>query len=168
MIQTLLRRLGLSLLIVTLQVFVFNHISLWGYAIPLMGVMVLFFTPLDAGRINNMFLAFFTGIILDAFSNTPGVAAGALTLTAFVQYPLIRAVVPKDTVENAVPDAQLLGRYKYFSYIAILMAIHHVAYFILETFTFVNATDLVLRLISSYALSLLIACLIEMFRSPKQ
>lgn len=151
-------------LVVFLQVFLFNHINLWGYAVPLLGAMVLFHLPLNSGRLAGMFLAFATGVVLDAFSNTPGVSAGAMTLTAFVRYPLVHAMVSKDVVEDAVPDRHLLGQYKYFWYMAILLGVHHVAYFMLEAFSFFHLADLSLRLLGSYALSLLLAWIIEMLR----
>lgn len=168
MIQTLFHRLGIMFLVILLQVFVFNHINLWGYAVPLLGVMVLFHVPLNASRIGNMFLAFFTGLVLDAFSNSPGVAAGAMTLTAFVQYSLLHAMAPKDAVEDALPSVSMLGRYTYISYIAILMAVHHMAYFTFEAFTFFNAMDMFLRFLGSYALSMLLALFIEMLLSAKE
>ncbi len=163
MIQTLLHRLGAILLVVVLQVFVLNHVNLWGYAVPLLGVMVVFHTPLNAGRIGNMLLAFAAGVVLDAFSNTPGVSVGALTAAAFVQYPLAHAMVPKDAVEDAIPGRHLMGWYNYFWYMAILMAVHHVVYFLLEAFTFFNFWSLILRLLGSYALSLFLAWFIELF-----
>ena len=166
--QTLFHRLGVALLVIFLQVFVFNHIILWGYAIPLLGVMILFHTPLNAGRIGNMLLAFFTGLVLDAFSNSPGVAAGAMTFTAFVQYSLLHAIVPKDAVEDAVPSMKLLGKYNYVFYIAILMAVHHFMYFLLEAFSFFNAMDLLIRFLGSYALSMVLALSIEFLLSSKE
>ena len=166
--QTLFHRLGVVLLVIFLQVFVFNHIILWEYAIPLLGVMILFHTPLNAGRIGNMLLAFFTGLVLDAFSNSPGVAAGAMTFTAFVQYSLLHAIVPKDAVEDAVPSMKLLGKYNYVFYIAILMAVHHFMYFLLEAFSFFNAMDLLIRFLGSYALSMVLALSIEFLLSSKE
>lgn len=154
-------------LIILLQVFVFNHINLWGYAAPLLGFMVLLYTPLNAGRISTMFLGFFTGLLIDAFSNTPGVSAGAITATAFIQYPLLHAMAPKDAVEDAIPDMKLLGKYKYVSYMAILMAVHHLIYFLFEAFTFNNSMDLMLRFLSSYAISILLGVSLEMLRSTK-
>ncbi len=168
MIHTLLHRLGAVLVIILLQVFLFSRINLWGYAVPLLGVMVLFHTPLNAGRIGNMMMAFVTGVILDAFSNTPGVAAGALTLTAFVQYPLLRAMISKDVVEDAVPDCHLLGQYKFFWYMAILIAVHHCAYFMLESFSFFNLANLLLRFLGSYVLSMMLAWCIEILRPTRK
>lgn len=167
MIQTLFHRLGIAILLVLLQVFVLNHINLWGYAIPLLGVMALFYTPLSVGRISGMLHAFVIGIVLDAFSNTPGVAAGAMTLTAFIQPSLLMAMAPKDALTDAVPNKELLGRHKYFWYIALLMAVHHLAYFMLEAFTFFNFSTLLLRLLGSYLLSLLLVFTMEMLRSSK-
>ena len=167
MIQTLFRRLGIVILVILLQVFVFNHINLWDYAVPLLGVMVLFHTPMNAGRIGNMFIAFFSGLVLDAFSNSPGVAAGAMTATAFIQPPLLHAMAPKDAVEDAVPDMKLFGKYNYISYIAILTAVHHFLYFLLEAFSLFNPLDLLLRFLGSYALSMLLALSIEMLLSSK-
>lgn len=168
MIQTLFRRLGIVLLVILLQVSVFNHIILWDYAVPLLGVMVLFHMPLNSGRTGNMFMAFFTGLVLDAFSNSPGVTAGAMTATAFVQYPLLHAMAPKDAVEDAVPDMKMLGKYNYISYMAILMAVHHFLYFLLEAFSFFNPMDLLLRFLGSYALSMLLALSLEMLLSSRE
>lgn len=168
MIHILLRRLGGILLIIALQVFVFNHINLWGYATPLLGFMVLLYTPLNASRTGSMFLGFLAGIVLDAFSNTPGVSAGAITATAFVQHPLINVMAPKDAIETAIPDMKLLGRYTYLLYLAILMAVHHIVYFLFEAFTFHNFGDLALRLLCSYAISMLMASAVEMLCSSKK
>ena len=168
MIQFLFHRLGFFLLVIFLQVFVFNHIILWDYAVPLLGVMVLLRTSLDANRIGNMLMAFCIGVVLDAFSNSPGVATGAMTATAFVQYPLLYAIVPKDAPEDAVPDIRLLGKYNYFLYIAILMAVHHLVYFLFEAFSFFNAMDLLLRFLGSYVLSMLLAISIELLLSSKE
>jgi rod shape-determining protein MreD len=167
MIQTLPHRIGLILLIIFLQIFVFNKICLGGYAVPLMGVMILFHIPVNAGRISAMLLAFMVGLLLDAFSNTPGISAGAMVATSFVQQPLLHGMAPKDSLEDSVPNKELLGKYKYFFYMAILMAVHHGIYFLLDAFTFFNPITLLLRFVSSYALSMLFAYLLEMFRKPK-
>lgn len=168
MIQTLFHRLGLILGILLLQILVLNHICLWGYAIPLLGCVTLFYTPLDAGRIQTMLIAFGMGLVLDAFSNSPGVAAAAMTLTAFVQYPLLHAMAPDDIIESTIPDIHMLGGYKYFFYMSILMAVHHVTYFLLESFSFFNLPDLLLRFASSYLFSMLLALSIELWRTSEK
>lgn len=167
MIQILFSRFGYVLLIMFLQIFLCNYISLWGYATPLLGVMVLFCTPLNAGRKGNMLFAFIIGLILDVFSNTPGVTAGAMTATAFLQFPLMNSIVPKDATEDALPSISLLGKYKYFSYIAILMAIHHIVYFALEAFSFFNPFNLLMRFLATYAVSLLLAWSVEILHTSK-
>ena len=90
-----------------------------------------------------------------------------MTATAFIQPPLLHAMAPKDAVEDAVPDMKLLGKYNYISYIAILTAVHHFLYFLLEAFSLFNPLDLLLRFLGSYALSMLLALSIEMLLSSK-
>lgn len=168
MIQTQLHRFALILGLLLLQVFVLNHICLWGYAVPLLGCMMLFYTPLESNRIGTMFLAFLLGLVMDAFSNSPGVAAAAMTLVAFIQQPLLHAMAPDDVVEGSIPDINMLGGYKYFFYMAILMAVYHVVYFLLEAFSLSNLPDLLLRFSSSYVLSMLVALSMEMWRTPSK
>lgn len=167
MIQILFSRLGYVLLVMFLQIFLCNYVSLWGYATPLLGVMVLFRIPLNAGRKGTMLFAFIIGLILDAFSNTPGLTAGAMTVTAFMQFPLMNSIVPKDAAEDALPTINLLGKYKYFSYIAILMAIHHIVYFVFEAFNFFNPINLLMRFLATYIVSLLLAWSIEILHTSK-
>lgn len=168
MIQIFFRRFVAVLLVILLQVVVFNHINLWGYAVPLMGVVALFYAPLNSERIPNMLLAFSVGLILDAFNNTPGVASGAMTATAFVQYPLLHAMAPKDAVEDAVPGVDMLGWQGYFLYISVLVAIHHAVYFLFEAFTFFNLTDILLRFMGSYVLTMLLAISVVLLGSSKK
>lgn len=167
MMQTLPHRIGFTLLIIFLQIFIFNKINIGGYAVPLMGVVALFHIPVNAGRISVMILAFFIGLILDAFSNTPGLTAGAMTMTAFVQQPLLQAMSPKDVLEDSIPNKELLGKNKYFFYTAILMAVHHIVYFLFEAFSLYNLQTLLLRFAGSYAFSMLLAYLFELLRSRK-
>jgi rod shape-determining protein MreD len=114
-----------------------------------------------------MLFAFIIGLILDAFSNTPGLTAGAMTVTAFMQFPLMNSIVPKDAAEDALPTINLLGKYKYFSYIAILMAIHHIVYFVFEAFNFFNPINLLMRFLATYIVSLLLAWSIEILHTSK-
>ena len=160
--------LWLMLVVSLVQIFVLNHICLWGYASPLLGCVALYYVPLATNRIYTMLGAFLMGLLLDAFSNTPGLSAAALTLTAFVQQPLLRLMTSEDVVQTEVPDMKMLGRYKYFFYMALLMAVYQVTYFLLEAFSFFNLTDLLLRLLSSYILSLLLAFVAEAWRSPHE
>ncbi|MBR4968192.1 MAG: rod shape-determining protein MreD, partial [Bacteroidaceae bacterium] len=75
MIQTILSRIGWFLLLVALQVFVFNHIHVLGYATPMPYVFFLLILPNDLPRWLFVALGFLLGLIIDVFADTPGVAS---------------------------------------------------------------------------------------------
>ncbi len=167
MIVVLFRRLVHALLLLALQVLVCNHIHLMGYATPMPYVLFLVWLPLNANRIGNMLWAFLLGLAIDIFSNTPGEAAAALTLTAFVQWPLLRAMAPKDSIEDMVPTYKTMGRWNHIRYIFILTLVHHTAFFLLESFSFFHLTALGISFGASLALSLLLMLTFETLRHGK-
>lgn len=167
MIVVLFRRLVHALFLLALQALVCNHIHLMGYATPMPYVLFLVWLPLNANRIGNMLWAFLLGLAIDIFSNTPGEAAAALTLTAFLQWPLLRAMAPKDSIEDMVPTYKTMGRWNHIRYIFILTLVHHTAFFLLESFSFFHLTALGISFGGSLALSLLLMLTFETLRHGK-
>ena len=78
MIVIFIKRLLQILELIALQVLVCNHVHLWGLATPMLYPLFLFYLPLNSNRIGNMLWAFVLGLVIDAFSNTPGEAAAAM------------------------------------------------------------------------------------------
>lgn len=125
----------LLVLLLAAQVLVFNHVHLLGYATPLVYVAFLLYFPLNYSRSAILFWAFLMGVGVDVFSNTPGVASGSLSLAALLQPILLHHIAPKDAVENMAPNFHTLGYRYYVRFIALLVIIHHVAAFMLESFS---------------------------------
>ena len=82
MAQNLLNRLVWALALVALQVLVFNHVHLWGYATPVVYVYVLCLFSLETSRGEWLLWGFFVGLFADMFTATPGLGAASLTFTA--------------------------------------------------------------------------------------
>ena len=168
MIIVFLKRLLQMLALVVVQVMVCNHIHLMGYATPMLYVLFLVYFPLNSNRIGNMVWAFVMGLFIDAFSNTPGEAAGgALTLTAFIQWPLLHASAPKDCLEDMVPTYKNMGWWNHIRYLFILVAVHHTAFYLLESFSFLHFTELLITYGSSLLLSFVIILILETLRNGK-
>lgn len=167
MIITLLIRLLQMLVLIAFQVLVLNHIHFLGYATPLVYVAFLLYFPLNANRIGTLFWSFVIGIILDAFSNTPGLTAASMVLAGFVQPNLLHAMAPKDAVEDMVPTYRSMGKWNHVRYIMLIMLIQEVCYFLLESFSFYNYRDLLLTFAGSYAITLVIVLTLESFRGRK-
>lgn len=168
MIYSYFGRIRQIMIILALQVLVFDYIHLWGYATPLLGVMVVVYSPLSDNRVTNLVMSFMAGIVMDMFTNSPGVAAASMTLTSFVQHPLLEMMVPKDSDENMLPSWHTMGMSSYSAYLAIMLAVYHVAYFVLEVFSFINPVDMIISIVSSYVLSFILAMSFELFRFAKK
>lgn len=168
MIYSYFGRIRQIIIILALQVLVFDYIHLWGYATPLLGVMVVVYSPLSDNRVTNLVMSFMAGIVMDMFTNSPGVAAASMTLASFVQHPLLEMMVPKDSDENMLPSWHTMGMSSYSAYLAIMLAVYHVAYFVLEVFSFINPVDMIISIVSSYVLSFILAMSFELFRFAKK
>ena len=167
MLVIFLKRLWQMLMLIALQVLVCNHIHLFGYATPMLYVLFLVHFPLNGTRVGNMLWAFAMGLIIDIFSNTLGEAAASMTLAAFVQWPLLQASAPKDSLEDMRPSYKTMGKWNHIRYIAILTAVHHVAFYLLEAFSFFSMTSLIVSLGASYLLSLVLMLTLETLRHGK-
>ena len=147
------------------QMMVFNHIHLLGYATPLPFVYLLLLFPLGTQRWSIMLWAFTCGLLVDTVSLSPGVAAGAMTLAAFIQPPLLRLMTPKDAPEDMQASFRTMGLWAYTNYAAIVTAVFAITYFALTAFTFFHILDIVIALVSSWILTLFMCLLFETVRS---
>lgn len=94
--EQLLTRIAWFVGLVLVQVLMLNNVCLFGLATPF--VYVYFLLALDRDIDHNalMVLAFLIGLVVDIFSNTPGVNAGASVLVAFMRPSLLRLFSPRD------------------------------------------------------------------------
>lgn len=150
------------------QMLVFNHIHLFGYATPLPCVFMLFLFPLGTERWHILLWGFACGLLTDVASLTLGVCTAAMTLTAFIQPPLLKAMEPQNAAEDMQASFHSLGFWTYTRYAAILTTTFIVAYYVVQAFTFFHIADLALSLIGSWVLTFVICLTIEGVRGKKE
>lgn len=168
MIQNFFIRLLQMLVLAALQVLLFNHIHFNGYGTPLVYVALLLYIPANANRIATLLWAFCMGMLMDTFANTPGISAAALTLAAMVQPGLLNASLPKEALEDLVPSYRSMGTWNHMRYLTILLLVHHLAYFALESFSFFNIRELGISAGTSLVATWLVIIIIETLRGKKQ
>lgn len=126
------------IVLVLLQALVLNHIHLFYCATPMLYlVLPLHFGNMQA-RWSALLWCFCTGLLVDIFSNTPGVAAGSLTFIGLLQPYVLTLFTSKEEDGETLPSAKTLGWWKFFSYAFILVLIYCFLFFTLETFSFFN------------------------------
>ena len=167
MVQSFFTRLLWVVVLLLLQVLVFNHIHLLGYVTPVIYVYILCLQPLDTPRYAWLLWGFFTGLAADLFSGTPGVGAASMTLTAMCAPVLLHLMVPKDSVEDMVPDYYTLGRWKFVWYVLLLVLLQQAMFLVLEIFSFFNVLDMLYTYLGSSALTIVFILVLANMRGRK-
>ncbi len=147
------------------QVLILNNIHLFQVATPLL--YVLFVITFRRGMPKWIILvySFLLGLMLDIFTNTPGLAAGTLTLIAIIQPYLLETLTPRDSAENMKVSIATMGFSKFVTFSVILISIYCVVFFALEAFNFFEWQMWLLRAFSSALLTLLFVLTIESVRA---
>jgi rod shape-determining protein MreD len=153
--------------LLVVQVLVLNHVWLLNVATPLLYVYFAITFPRNTEKGEVLGWCFFLGLLIDIFSNTPGLAAGTLTLIGMTQTYLVELFVPRDSVENLEVSAATLGWWKFSMLSGILTLIYCLLFFILEAFNFFDWQLWILRAVFSTVLTLLLMLAIESVRSRK-
>lgn len=165
MIGTFFKRLGWFLLILALQVLVFDHVHIFGHATPLVAVYFVLLFPGDSSRSSILLWSFVFGVIADTFTNTPGVAAVSLTTTAMMQPWLLKMNSTIETDDEIpVPSAVKMGWGAYIRYVALATVVCESLFYLLETFSFFNWTEMLINAGSSSLVTVLIIIAVESVR----
>lgn len=159
-----IHRIGLMVFFILVQVLILNHIHLFNVATPLVYVYFILLFPRNQQRWVSVLLAFFLGLILDSFSNTPGETAFALTLTAFLQPYFLGLYLERDNSDNFTPSMAKMGFMKYATYVLLLTFIFCFTLFTLEAFSFFNWAQWLLCILGSWGVTSLIIIAIDSVR----
>ena len=163
----LVSRLAMFVALLLAQVLVLNHVWLMNVATPLLYVYFAITFPRNTEKGEVLVWCFILGLLVDIFSNTPGLAAGSLTLIGMIQTYLVELFVPRDSAENLEVSAATLGWGKFSMLSGILILIYCLLFFILEAFNFFDWQLWILRAVFSTVLTLLLMLAIESVRSRK-
>lgn len=160
-----IERVIMFVVLLLAQVLILNNIHLFQVATPLL--YVLFVITFRRGMPKWIILtySFLLGLLLDIFTNTPGLAAGTMTLIAVIQPYLLETLTPRDSAENMRVSVSTMGFGKFVTFSAILVSIYCVVFFALEAFNLFEWQMWLLRAVSSALLTLLFVLAIESVRA---
>lgn len=131
-----LRRFGIALLLVLIQALILNRIHLFGCITALVYVYTIVSIPNDMPRWQSLTMAFIIGLLVDMFSNTPGLAAASLTFLALAQSYLVHLFMDSENRDATHPSPRNMGWLKYCAYVMLLILIYCLVFFMLEVFHF--------------------------------
>ena len=164
--------IAVFLVLILAQVLICNHIMLFNVAMVFIFIYVIITLPMDLNTNWLLTWAFFGGLMVDLFSDTPGVNAMASTLLAMTKRPVLFAYIPRDDrTKNIVPSLYNLGFSVFGKYLLTMSAIYSVLVFTIEYFNFAAVKDIVIMSASSAAFTFLVLlgldCLISSRREKR-
>ena len=164
-----IRTIGLLIVLLALQVLIFNHVHICGYATPMICIYFLLIMPLSTARWALLLWGFAIGLVQDMFANTPGMMAATLTLIGMVQPKLLTLFggVDKedDKEDETMPSIAKLGMFPFIRYAFFGILLQCTVFYLLETFSFFSVADTLINILGSTLFSLLIIWFIDSIRS---
>lgn len=143
------------------QALVLNHINLFGCATPLLYIYFIMLFRRDFPKWGILLWSFVTGVCIDIFSNTPGVAAASATFLGLLQPYLLNLFITRDSPDDLMPSMKSLGVAKYIYFTIICVFIYNLLFFTLEAFSFFNWLQWLMNIGGSTLLTVILILVIE-------
>ena len=140
--------------LVLLQVLVFNQVQLTGFLNPYIYVLFILLLPVSMPQYQVLLFSFMIGISVDWFSNTLGLHAASSVLMGFMRLPVMNLVSQRESDQVNYPGLHQTGWRWFLLYASILVIIHHFFLFFTEVFSFAGFFRTLLRSVASSAFTI--------------
>ena len=161
----ILRYSGMFLVLMVLQLLIFNNIEFSGYVNPYIYVMFILVLPVAIPSWILLILAFLTGFVIDLFSGTIGLHSFATVMAGFVRPWVLSLNVTAEASEpDMSPSSYRSGLRWFMIYVVTVVFIHHLALFFVEVFSIRNFFHTLLRVLLSTAVTTFFIVLIDFIR----
>lgn len=153
-------------LLVLIQVLIFNSLNFWGTINPLVYVIFFYWYPLKGNHGLFMLVSFFLGLIIDIFSDTLALNAIASLTVAYVRPVILRFCfgVNYEFQNFSFKNTTNLQR---LTFLALLVFLHHLLYFSLEIFSFGHFLLILRKVLSTGLVTLVLCVLLSTLFSPR-
>ena len=146
--------LALFAVVVLLQVFLFDNLSISIYLNPLVYVAFIALLPLDTPPIVLLLSGLATGVTMDLAMGAAGVNTIATLLIAFARPTLLGLLYPRDDIrEGGIPRTGRLGNRVFLNYLIVLVLVHHAVFFSLEALSWAHIVRTIVCSVASGAVS---------------
>ncbi|MBA5792460.1 MULTISPECIES: rod shape-determining protein MreD [unclassified Flavobacterium] len=156
------------IVLVFFQVTVFNNIHLFGFITPYPYILFILLYPLNSNRHLFLLFSFLLGLILDTFNNSGGVHTTACITLAFFRENLLKMAFGYSYEYHMMRITDKISS-ELITYVVTSVLIHHTILVSLEIFNFSFILEILLRIVTSAAFTILLLFLIIGFiKSPKK
>jgi rod shape-determining protein MreD len=150
-----------------LQIIIFNNINLFGFISPFPYVLFIILFPVNGNKSALLISSFFLGLLLDIFSNSGGIHTTASIFLAYFRPSIFKFAFGVSYEYQTIKLNDTLTPDR-FSFLFVAILLHHLILFVLEAFQFSLVLDILLRSITSTALTIIISIIIIYLIKPNK
>ncbi len=155
------------LLLLTVQIIIFNNMSFLGYISPFPYILFIILYPVNGNKYGLLLASFFLGLILDIFSNSGGIHTTACVVLAYYRPYIFKFSFGVSYEYQTVKLNDVLTPER-FSFLLLAVLIHHITLFVLETFQISFFFDTLLRILLSSTFTILICVILIYLTKPNR
>ncbi len=155
------------LLLLAVQIIVFNNMNFLGYISPFPYILFIILYPVNSNKFGLLMASFFLGLIMDMFSNSGGIHTTACLVLAYYRPYLFRFSFGLSYEYQTVKLNDVLTPER-FSFILLSVVIHHFVLFVLEAFKISFVLDVLIRTLLSTIFTIIICIIIIYLIKPNK
>lgn len=150
------KQFGRYVIVMLLQVLLFDQLQLWGACHPYIYVLCLLMMPITLTHSLSMIIGAVAGLVMDIFCNSLGVHMAACILIMFIRPYLIGAIVNDKDRLNEQISLRSIGMEALIKYVVILVLVHHLTVFSLAAWSWSHMGFVLLETLISSIVTILI------------
>jgi hypothetical protein len=163
--SALLTNIARFILLLMLQIAIFNKMDFLGYINPYPYILFILLYPVNGNQYGLLFTSFSLGIVMDMFCNSGGVHATAAISLAALRPTFFKFSFGVSYEYQTIKINDKLTPER-FSFIAISVVSHHFILFLLEAFRLSFVLQVLLRTVFSTVFTILICILLIYLFKP--
>ncbi|MFV7235457.1 MULTISPECIES: rod shape-determining protein MreD [Flavobacterium] len=165
--STLLVNIFRFVLLLAVQIIIFNNMNFLGYISPFPYLLFIILYPVNGNKSGLLIASFLLGLIMDMFSNSGGIHATACLVLAYFRPYIFKFSFGLSYEYQTIKLNDVLTPER-FSFILLSVVIHLFTLFLLEAFQLSFFFDILLRTLLSSVFTILICIIIIYLIKPNK
>ena len=155
------------IILLTIQVVIFNNMNFLGYISPFPYILYIILYPVNSNRTGLIFSSFLLGLMMDMFCNSGGIHATACVILAYYRPYIFKFSFGLSYEYQTIKLNDSLTPER-FSFILVSVVLHHIVLFVLEAFQFKFIWDILLRTLFSSIFTIITSIIIIYLIKPNK
>ncbi len=150
------KQIGRYILVMVLQVLLFDQLQLWGACHPYIYLLCLLMMPITLPPIADMLIGGIIGLIMDMFCNSLGVHTASCILIMFLRPYLLGVILNDKDRLNEQVSLRSIGMEAFIKYVVIMVVVHHLTVFSLAAWSWYHIGFVLLETAVSSAITIFV------------